>query len=118
MSYGSNLQGKDNLSWSISNVTETRYIPCSRLRFACAIGAAWLIGLPRRAGRRLHATTDTESQWWHWYLAERHGGLTHQYRDARFADLCHDPTLRRPAQVSPVPVGCQPSARTRRTDSD
>jgi hypothetical protein len=31
--------------------------------------------------------TDAESRWWGWQVSERHAGLTHQYRDVRFAEL-------------------------------
>jgi hypothetical protein len=65
------------------------------IRSACAACAVWLIGLPRRAGARLHAMTDAEARWWHWEVTERCGGLARRYCDARFAALRHDPTLRR-----------------------
>jgi hypothetical protein len=55
-----------------------------RLRTACGTCVAWLIGLPRRAGTRLHAANDAEARWWHWQVTERCGGLVRQYRDARF----------------------------------
>jgi hypothetical protein len=61
---------------------------------AAVICAAWLIGLPRRAGAWLHAMTDEEARQWHWRVAERHRGLIHQYRDERFAALPFDPALR------------------------
>ena len=66
-----------------------------RVRFTCGICAAWLIGLPRRAGARLYAVNDDEARWWGWQVTERYGGLARQYRDARFAALRHDPSLRR-----------------------
>jgi hypothetical protein len=56
---------------------------------------AWLIGLPRRAGARLHAMNDTEARWQHWQVAECCGGLVRQYRDARFGLLRYDPDSRR-----------------------
>lgn len=90
--HGSNPYRKDNPCWSISNVTET---PADRLRTACGIWLSWLIGLPRRAGARLHALNDAEARWWHWHVTEARGGLVRQYRDARFAALRSDPTLRR-----------------------
>jgi len=62
---------------------------------ACGIAAAWLIGLPRRAGRRLHAVNDAEARQWGWQVIERGGGLVHQYRDARFDALRYEPALRR-----------------------
>ena len=94
MSYGSNLHRKDNPSWPISNVTETPRVPSDRIRFAGGVCVSWLIGLPRRTGGRLHATGDAESRWWHWLVTERHGGLTHQYRDARFEAMRRDTALR------------------------
>ncbi len=59
----------------------------NRVRFACAICTAWLLGVPRRAGARLYAMTDTEARWWYWQVIERCGGLVHQYRDSRFEVL-------------------------------
>ena len=94
MSYGSNLHRKDKPSWAISNVTETQRVPFDQIRFACAVCVSWLIGLPRRAGGRLHAMGDAESRWWRWLVTDRRGGLTHQYRDARFEAMRLDPTLR------------------------
>jgi hypothetical protein len=122
--YGSNLYRKDNPRWVIGNATETREAPAAGprllavaacawdhsgvtmagglaisvsdlIRSACAICAAWLISLPRRAGARLYAMNDAEARWWHWHVIERYGGLARQYCDARFAALAHDPTLRR-----------------------
>jgi hypothetical protein len=86
VSYGSNLSRKDNPRWVVSNATDIRDVPVAALRLgdACGIGVAWLIGLPRRAGTRLHTASDTEARWWHWQVTERHDGLVHQYRDARF----------------------------------
>lgn len=106
MFYGSNPRRKDNPGWPIINTAETPRAPLDRLRFACGVCVAWCIGLPRRAGTRLHAMNDTESPWWHWHVSERHGGLTHQYRDARFGDPRRDPAQRRtePANLrSPAP---------------
>ena len=116
MFYGSNLYRKDNPRWVISNATETPQVPDTALRLLspgsgpwdrpvtglggsvvarvtrtvsdrCGIGVAWLIGLPRRAGARLHAANDAEARWWHWQVTERCGGLVRQYRDARFVTL-------------------------------
>ena len=95
MFYGSKLYRKDNPSWAIGGLTRTPRGPCGRIRFTGAICIAWLIGLVRRAGRRLHALNDTESRWWHWLVTERNGGLARQYRDARFEALRRDPALRR-----------------------
>ena len=122
MFYGSNLYRKDNPRWVISNATETPKVPdaafrlpspsggwhptasfaCSLaagvadcIRSACGIGIAWLVGLPRRAGTRLHAMNDAEARWSGWLVTERYGGLGRQYRDARFEALRHDPALRR-----------------------
>ena len=112
MFYGSNLYRKDNPRWAISNATETPKVPgtttwllppvsgpwdgpvtglggglagrvARSVRDACGIGVSWLIGLPRRAGARLHTAGDVEARWWHWQVTERWGGLVHQYRDAR-----------------------------------
>ena len=112
MFYGSNPHRKDNPRWVVSNATGTTKVPQfgtpplmpvhgsiaavgERVRLACGIVSAWLIGLPRRAGRRMHAMNDTEARQWGWQVSERRGGLVHQYRDARFDALRHDPTLRR-----------------------
>ena len=124
MFYGSNPYRKDNPRSGISNASETSRVPSrgspllmpaptppnqpgghlprgiaatviEQVRSACGIASAWLIGLPRRAGRRLHAVNDTEAPRWGWLVIERRGGLVHQYRDARFDALRHDPTLRR-----------------------
>ena len=123
MFYGSNPYRKDNPRWPISNTTGTTKVPQfgapllrpaparrnrrggdltgsigaagERVRLACGIVSAWLVGLPRRAGRRMHAMNDTEARQWGWQVIERRGGLVHQYRDARFEALRHDPTLRR-----------------------
>ena len=123
MFYGSNLYRKDNPRWDISNATETRKVPGAAFWLpppvaepwsqpvtglgglvarvtrpvcgACGIGAAWVIGLPRRAGVRLHTATDAEARWWHWQVTERCGGLVHQYRDARFDVLRYNPAIRR-----------------------
>ena len=67
----------------------------NRVRFACGICVAWLVGLPHRAGARLYAMTDAEATWWYWQVTERCGGLVHQYRDERFANLRRDPSIRR-----------------------
>jgi hypothetical protein len=104
--YGSKLHRKDNPSSSISNSTETPRSLFDQISFACGVCVSWCIGLPRRAGRRLHAPDDAESQWWHWYVTERHGGLSHQYRDARFEALPHDPALRRTELT--IPQGTVP----------
>jgi hypothetical protein len=103
---------KDNLRWPKGNSAETIELPgpylaatawprCDRpASFADTVGdastlaAAWLIGLPRRAGRRLFAITDTEACWRSWLVAEPLGGLARQYRDARFDALAADPHLR------------------------
>jgi hypothetical protein len=123
--YGSNLSRKDNPRWVSSNATETPKVPQGAFRLlpvvtgprdhlvadlsgglavevsdwvrrACGICASWVIGLPRRAGARLHAPSDDEARWWRWQVTERQSGLVHQYRDPRFA-------LREPGPVSP---GC------------
>jgi hypothetical protein len=122
--YGSNRYRKDNPRGAIGNTTETPGAPdaafllmlpvgglweqpvdgpdgsvvaraVGRVRDACGIGAAWLIGLPRRAGASMHALGDAEAQWRHWNVTERHGGLVHQYRDVRFDLLRFNPAIRR-----------------------
>jgi hypothetical protein len=122
--YGSNLYRKDNPRWVISNATETPKVPGAAFRLlspvggpwdhpvtglggslvarftsavcdACGVGVAWLIGLPRRAGVRLHATNDAEARWWHWQVTERCGGIVRQYRDARFDVLPRNPAIHR-----------------------
>jgi hypothetical protein len=122
--YGSNLYRKDNPRWGIGNATVTPKVPDAVFRLptpaidpwghpvtglggglaarvsrsvgaACGIGVAWLIGLPRRAGARLHVASDAEARWWHWQLTERWGGLVHQYQDARFDVLRYNPAIRR-----------------------
>jgi hypothetical protein len=87
---------------------ETPRVPSDLIRFACGICVAWLIGLPRRAGARLHALNDAESRWWHWHVAERHAGLARQYCDARFEALRRDPTLRRTEMANPNPAAPGP----------
>jgi hypothetical protein len=88
-----------------------------RVRSACGICAAWLIGLPRRAGTALYAKNDAEAGWRGWLVTERYGGLGRQYRDARFALLARDPSLRRdelrgerPGPEPPGPEGPGPGA--------
>ena len=56
-------------------------------RTTAGIVAAWLIGLPRRAGNRLFAMNDAEAGWRGWQVTELAGGLARQYRDARFDTL-------------------------------
>jgi hypothetical protein len=62
---------------------------------ACTLATAWLIGLPRRAGRRLFAINDAEAGWRGWQVTETLGGLGRRYRDARWDALAAGPTLRR-----------------------
>jgi hypothetical protein len=122
--YGSNPYRKDNPRWLTSNATETAKVPSRGsplllqaptpqhrqdwrlprgvaatagewVRIACGILGAWLIGLPRRAGRWLHAMNDAEAPQWGWLVTERCGGLVRQYRDTRFDALRQDPALRR-----------------------
>jgi hypothetical protein len=138
--YGSNPYRKDNHRWVTSNATVTPKVPDSDLRLlspiggpwdhlatglggsvvaqvarsvgdACGIGVSWLIGLPRRAGARLHAMSDAEARSWHWQVTERCGGLVHQYRDARFEVLRHYPAVRDELGVdlagrAPAPSDC------------
>ena len=89
-----NVLDKDNPQWPISNVPETIKVPDLRMtgvqgagdaiRWAVAIVAAWLTGLPRRAGRRLFYMNDLEARWRGWQVIETSGGLGRQYRDRRF----------------------------------
>ena len=123
MFYGSNLYRKDNPRWDTSNAMAMPKVPdaaflvlptidcwrnqpatgiggraadaVDRMRGACGIGVAWLLGLRRRAGLRLHATDDAEARWWAWEVTERCGGLVRRYRDTRFAALPDNPGLRR-----------------------
>jgi hypothetical protein len=77
---------------------------------ATAVTAAWLTGLPRRAGRHLFALNDAEAGWHHWQVTETLGGLGRQYRDLRFDALKADDTLRRDPvaeyQARPDRNGC------------
>jgi hypothetical protein len=82
---GSRMPRAGRLTTSVSDL----------IRSACGTCAAWLVGLPRRAGIRLHAMTDAEARWWHWQVTERCGGLVHQYLDARFEVLRCNPAIRR-----------------------
>jgi hypothetical protein len=120
--YASNPYRKDNPCWGIGNATEAPKVPdtalqlavieyrwnhpatgvggraadaVDRVRGACGIGVAWLLGLLRRAGLRLHATDDAEARWWAWEVTERCGGLVRRYRDTRFAALPDNPGRRR-----------------------
>ena len=104
---------KDNIRWPKGNTLETTAVPDLCLaattwgRFdrpasvggmfcgVSTLAAAWLIGLPRRAGRRLFATNDAEAGWQRWQVTETLVGLGRQYRDARWDALRTDPTLRR-----------------------
>jgi hypothetical protein len=78
-----------------------------RVQGTCGLGLARLIGLPRRGGAWLHTMNDDEARWWDWHVAERRGGLVHQYRDARFETLRHDPAMRRDG---PALVALQPGS--------
>jgi hypothetical protein len=82
----------------ISSPRDQRVPSAERLRSACGIGTAWLIGLPRRAGGRVHAANDAEARWQHWHVTERRSGLVRWYRDSRFDAL-------RPVQFS-ASTGC------------
>jgi hypothetical protein len=62
---------------------------------ACAVATAWLIGLPRRAGRRIYALNDEEAGWHDWQVIEVLGGLGRQYRDLRWDLLRYNPGIRR-----------------------
>ena len=111
---GTNLFGKDNPRWPIGNAAETIKVPDPRIphplelapawdlsteqatgianigdlfRRTAGLMAAWLAGLPRRAGRRLFAMNDLEAGWRGWQVIELRGGLGRQYRDHRFDTL-------------------------------
>jgi hypothetical protein len=89
-----NVLGEHNPRWPGSNAPETLRVPDLRvtgaanagdaIRRAVAIVAAWLAGLPRRAGRRLFYMNDLEARWRGWQVTETSGGLGRQYRDWRF----------------------------------
>jgi hypothetical protein len=91
---GTNMLGKDKSRWPISNTLETKTVP-DAIRSGCSVLIAWLIGLPRRAGRRLFASQDTEAGWRRWQVTEKFRGLGRQYRDPLFDALKTDATLRR-----------------------
>jgi hypothetical protein len=125
MSYRSNPFKKDNPRWANSNAAETTKVPSvvttplltsvittwdhpggdpagdpvtgigERTRALGGIAISWLMGLPRRAGARLHARGDREAVHWGWQVTETFGGLNRQYRDPRFDALRLDPSLRR-----------------------
>jgi hypothetical protein len=115
-----NPLGKDNPRWPIGNATETIKVPYAgppaprgvaipitgvsdhppvavgdAIRTGCGIVAAWLIGLPRRAGRSLFAMNDNEARWHGWQVTETLGGLGRRYRDLGFETLKTDSALRR-----------------------
>lgn len=89
-----NVLGKHNPRWPVVNAPETIKVPDLRvtgmpnagdaIRRAVAIVAAWLTGLPRRAGRCLFYMNDLEARWRSWEVTETSGGLGRQYRDRRF----------------------------------
>ena len=111
MFHGSNLYRKDNPRWLIGNSAETPKVPRVTFELELPLGdpreyspvaragntwgrrLAWAIGLPRRAGARLHATTDAEARWWHWQVTECAGGLGRRYRDPRFDAAGGSPAL-------------------------
>jgi hypothetical protein len=123
-----NLVGKDKSRWPKGNLrcpkgntAETIGLPdlylatttwgrCDRptsvadtVGSAATLAAAWLIGVPRRAGRRLFAMNDAEAGWHGWQVTETLGGLGRQYRDARFDALATDPALRSDELASDEP---------------
>ncbi len=89
-----NVLGKHNPQWPITNAPETIKVPDLRvtgvpnigdaIRHSIAIVVAWLAGLPRRVGRLLFYMNDLEARWRGWQVTELHGGLGRQYRDRRF----------------------------------
>ncbi len=78
-----NMLGKGNPSWPTSNTPETKTVP-GAIRAGGGLAVAWVIGLPRRAGRRLFAMNDAEAGWRGWRVTELRGGLARSYRDPRF----------------------------------
>jgi hypothetical protein len=110
---GTNVPEEDNLRWLVGNATEAISVPDAGLapippgpavpgtgvpdcpvttvpdvlRIAAAAGVAWLLGLPRRAGRYLFAMNDAEAHWRGWQVIELTGGLARQYRDERFGTM-------------------------------
>jgi hypothetical protein len=113
---GTNMLRKDNPRWPIGNAPETIKVPGlgvppprgpaqdqrpaampaigladagGGIRRAAGLVAAWLAGLPRRAGRRLFAMNDLEAGWRGWQVIEIRGGLGRQYRDHRFDSLAN-----------------------------
>jgi hypothetical protein len=121
---------KDNLRWPKGNTAETIDViglclttttwgRCDRptsvadvVGDASTLAAAWLIGLQRRAGRRLFAMNDAEAGWRRWQVTETLGGLSRRYRDARWDALASDPTLRR----DDLGEGTDPSKTVRPVD--
>src|SRR5450756_2652577 len=94
----SNMPRKDNPRWGISNAIETIRVPGAHLATigtGYGVIVAWLIGVPRRAGRHLFAMKDEEAPWHRWQVTETLGGLGRQYRDPRFDALKVDESLRR-----------------------
>ena len=100
---------KDNLRWPKGNSAETIELPdlyitatawgrCDRPASAAdtfcdasTLAAAWLIGLPRRAGRRLFAINDTEAGWRAGRSPRPSAVSADEYRDARWDALAADP---------------------------
>ncbi len=121
---------KDNIGWPKGNTTETTIVPDLYLAAttwgrrdrpasvadtfcdASTLAAAWLIGLPRRAGRRLFAVNDAEAGWQRWQVTETLGGLGRRYRDARWDALAADPAIRR----DDLGEGTDPSKTVRPVD--
>lgn len=120
---GTNLLGKDKPPWLIGNPAEAikllavapaQLTPPRREPPQRARARAWITGLPRRIGARLHRPSDTEARWWHWQVTELRGGFVRSYRDARFDVLrqLHELTARYgsggctgPADDSEAPPG-------------
>lgn len=109
-----NMPRKDNPRWGISNAIETIRVPGAHLATigtGYGVIVAWLIGVPRRAGRHLFAMKDEEAPWHRWQVTETLGGLGRQYRDPRFDALKVDESLRRheipEGAIGPDDTGCQ-----------
>ncbi len=121
---------KDNLRCPKGNTAETIRVPdlylaattwgrwdrptsiADAVGSACTLATAGLIGLPRRAGRRLFAMNDAEAGWRGWQVTETLGGLGRRYRDARWDALAADFTLRR----GDLGDGTDPSSALRPVD--
>jgi hypothetical protein len=118
---GTNMLRKDNPRWGIGNAIETIRVPGAHLCPGTPFGSiaavngvivAALIGVPRRAGRRLFEMKDEEARWHRWQVTETLGGLSRQYRDPRFDEAKADESLNGERLWRPAALGGpDPSAR-------